>query len=696
MGLHNGEQYRKTTFYVYSNTTNNNCSNVLIYIRGPYGTQGTATIPAFHNISSPSLLNCLHRQYKSMDKIAFKKEARKSFLKTIALDLSSLVNFEKKSVMSDIPVHVEMETDRAKISYIPLNSGIYEINLITEGERLLNCPFAVSVTENSSDTKESFDTTETILELPTFRRRKIVSKFIDCINEKILLKQDDSDSEIERHLDGKEDIVPSLSSHDGSPIADVQIEEESVEFYDTISDKILPSLSITDPLNECKPSDSKTDCYVNSSSPPDSLNDFDTSLKSPEPLKTLAVTSNCIIPKESLNIIKIDEAELETTVKETESEIESYSDGRIQKRPTSIVTPFLISVKTETNKDFKTNENSEENNEVNDEFEMEEKEDIDFNPRKLKVFKKNIKSSYVERLKAILVSKLTVSESTKTIKNLVDTSKKLKSLRDENNNSFESTNPRVTSPICPVHIVPEVEKASIIEISSIPVSEKRQLFTRQSCLSLSNSNNSSFSEKESGDVDKEFDEKYSLRLLSVIDTIRNSANSSLSRTISNSTPNISKSFNSAGSNSEESRSSFLETRNYWMSLSSTSINSTSSKATGKCFEDRPRPSRNDIKMSCERYRSAEDVSSNAKMNFSRRLAKSSSLSQKDFSAMEFVSLEERKMMLLQDQYEAEKMGTRFIKRKVFSARKSQYSASGVQRKLKDETKQCGLILSEYP
>ncbi|XP_045479921.1 uncharacterized protein LOC123684632 isoform X2 [Harmonia axyridis] len=701
MGLQNGVQYKKTTFYVYSNTNNPNCNNVLVYIRGPYDTQGTATIPAFYNLNPSPILTSLHRQYRPTDKIIFKKEARKSFLKSIALDLSSLVNFDKRSTSNDISIHVEMETDRAKVSYIPLNFGIYEINLITDGEILANSPFTVSVSEDNSGTRDSFDTTEKILEqLPKLKKRKIVARFIDCINEKILLDYDANEtlstSRESRHELPSTFFTNDLEDNFKEEDKSLETDEKFIKFSE---DNLPPILTVTEheefestfllnddqigSLSELKSPKIVRIVQADTETPIDSLEIYE-ELEEPKSDSPLSieetfeiVTSDCPTSGSTQNLSHFEKTALEVT-KVSEG---SKTEDLVQKRPTSIVSPFLITPKY----DEKSNDVSQEPATIEEEEEEETLEalnnkntdlnhnsektpEISYTPRKLILMRNSIKNSYVERLKAILVNKLTESENSKTIKNIVNTSSKLSRMKetqqDENNNSFENSFLRVTSPICPNHIVPEVEEESPF----IPVSERRKLFARQTHLSLPSSNNSSFSEKENEDVANELSDNCSLRLLSVIDTIRKSTNLSLNRTISNSTPNIStsKSFSSMGSNSEgskDSRSSFIETRKYWLSLSTENCSNIPSKFL-KHDKLEPRTLLNASKVFSEKYRSAEDVTAISRMSFNRKLKKYSSLNQKDFEAIEFMSLEERKKILLQDKYEEEKKATRFVKRNV--------------------------------
>ncbi|XP_044761358.1 uncharacterized protein LOC123318716 isoform X2 [Coccinella septempunctata] len=725
MGLHNSEQHRKTIFYVYSNSTNSNCSNVMIYIRGPYGTQGSATIPAFYNRRSDSLLSSLHRHPRSMDKIVFKKEARKSFLMSIASDISSLVN--RKSVSNDIPILVEMEADRARVSYLPLNSGIYEISLITNGELLINSPYAVSVSENNSGTKETLDENEKLQqELPMTRKRKIVARFIDCINEKILLDHEGSDalsttdesgfgnqmestlSDVSVSPDVKEELISNLKddSNDESEDESNQMKFiKTVKFADDNIEGVVPTLSKTEHI-EAEKSFSEVGlcgvflgnlkspkifdyCHVDSTTPIDSLEIYDhlqataepSTIHGFDPPPPTNPDNSSSPPKSNLSVKTSDDDQqnLETNASKEGNDVSakfSETEDRMQKRPTSIVTPFLIT----PNLVEKSNSKSQEDERNDNNTKIEVTNEVDYPHYNINEIGDKRKNNYVERLKTILINKFTESENTKTIKNLVNSTNKLKRMKklhhqqDQNNNSFHITTLRATSPICTAHIVPEVEKANNVEYETATVSEKRKLLTKQTCVSLTSSNNSSFSEKENEDVAKESDEnKYKLKLLSFIDTIRNSTNSSLSRTISNSSPNISisKSFNSLGSYSEgsmRSRTSFVEAREYWLNLSTENC-SIGSINHQKPNITTPKQLDNSIKTSCDKYRSAEDITSFSRRNFSRRLAKCSSLNERDFEAIDFISLDERKKMLLQDQYETEKMATRYINRNIFYKKK---------------------------
>ncbi|KAK9879297.1 hypothetical protein WA026_004150 [Henosepilachna vigintioctopunctata] len=160
----------------------------------------------------------------------------------------------------------------------------------------------------------------------------------------------------------------------------------------------------------------------------------------------------------------------------------------------------------------------------------------------------DIGHNYVENLKAILIAKMNPQqENHKNVKDFINASNKLKYLneygefQDENNNEFKHESP-VTSSICSDHIAQEVEHPIAQSFGEKTLSERRKFFTRQQCLSVSSSSNSSFSEREKEDVCEQLDgHKYNLSVLTVIDTIKKSTNTHvLNRNTSMSVPNISK------------------------------------------------------------------------------------------------------------------------------------------------------------
>lgn len=131
MGLFSGEQHRKVTFYVYQDDSvkTENDSTVIIQIRGPYGTYGQAVIPRFRDglFKVPDI--------KIMTDFASTMEfkSKTHFMQSFAI---SFMRYHKKHMGDNIVIDVTMEEDRARVTYIPRNYGMYEINMVANGELL--------------------------------------------------------------------------------------------------------------------------------------------------------------------------------------------------------------------------------------------------------------------------------------------------------------------------------------------------------------------------------------------------------------------------------------------------------------------------------------------------------------------------------------------------------------------------------
>lgn len=249
MGLSTGEQHRKTTFYIYSNGVAKKRSNILMYIRGPYGTRGKATIAPFHNLKTIPVVNILPDQDETN-----KKLGDTSFLRTISLDFTSLISStEDKSAPDDIPIQIDMEINRAKVTYIPKNTGMYEINLISDGELLRGSPYSVCVTQNTSGTKESFSDEEQVeTEKITFTKRKVLSKIIDCIDEQIFI-DNGKVTHKEKNCENDEILKPEINC----TLDKISEEKNSIDLPET--EKLQP------PVIEVDETDSKpvSDDFIN-------------------------------------------------------------------------------------------------------------------------------------------------------------------------------------------------------------------------------------------------------------------------------------------------------------------------------------------------------------------------------------------------------------------------------------------------
>ncbi|KAJ8922044.1 hypothetical protein NQ315_008685 [Exocentrus adspersus] len=185
MGLYTGEQHRKTVFYVYpnKNTVGRN-SNIILHIRGPYATYGKAIIPKFHNdlFTTPEInvtTDLLATNTLVNGKMT---KPRNSFMKSFSLPF---MQYHKKHLGDNIIIDVTMEDDRAKVTYIPKNYGMYEILMVSNGELIRGCPFHVHISNNGSGIEDSLDGEAGMEDIPSLRKRKVLSKTIDFIDEQV-------------------------------------------------------------------------------------------------------------------------------------------------------------------------------------------------------------------------------------------------------------------------------------------------------------------------------------------------------------------------------------------------------------------------------------------------------------------------------------------------------------------------------
>ncbi|CAH1108073.1 unnamed protein product [Psylliodes chrysocephalus] len=157
MGLFSGEQHKKTVFYIYLNENyeedEDKDGSIIIQIKGPYGTYG--------EVMAPKLVNKKRKLIRNK-----RKQERRSSIQFIEnLMQSNAWNFsrsQRKNINNGILIETTMEKDRIKVTYVPKNYGMYEINMFTAGEILNGCPFSVHifinelpVAENEKCEKES-------------------------------------------------------------------------------------------------------------------------------------------------------------------------------------------------------------------------------------------------------------------------------------------------------------------------------------------------------------------------------------------------------------------------------------------------------------------------------------------------------------------------------------------------------------
>ncbi|KYB29077.1 uncharacterized protein LOC103315157 isoform X1 [Tribolium castaneum] len=523
MGLCTSEQHRKTVFYVYSNATTKKRSNVLMYIRGPYGTQGKATILPFHNLKTIPVVNVLKDQLEATKTLPFKNEEQKSFLKTISLDFTSLISTaEDKGESNDIPIQIEMEIDRAKITYIPNNSGIYEINLISDGELLRGSPYIVQVINNTSGKRDSFETeSEHVDEKITFTKRKILSKVIDCVDEKICIDNDrvsqfqlrDSGSSTESESD---DLTITAITKKNDEILKTEINctlEDIIEEINAVQDERDNKYA----LQEIKTIAEKLKSEV-----PQIIDSNEVNVKVDSRHK---VVKNCEEAKtELVNLLQNDYDEVDY------NELEEKIDPKLD---TNLI---------ESAKYLKNIVNSTSSQEMLEKIlpskllKQESEEDENNN---------SPKTGSIKRIKSKICLEISPKNSTRS------------------NPSVDSL--KTTSSICSDHIDPEVEKSSLNQLT---LAEKRKILAKQDSVSVPDCD-TTFSTTENEDSSNSAFRE--LSVMNVLSSLRQSRKNSLSDSLTStvSLPNMA----SLDSNFEEN--TFRARKDYWERLSSRSSSSVS-------------------------------------------------------------------------------------------------------------------------
>lgn len=169
MGLIAGDEKRKNTFFIYRNSTFNENDNIFLSIRGPYNTYGRTTIQAF----ASEKLHLNNKKYSINSKFFGN------------FDFSSLINNNKAQENSIIPIQIQFEANRTKVTFIPQNAGVYEICLVTNGAHLMGSPYNVQILENMSGVYECFDDEKKAPPKKNLVKKRIVSQVINFVNEEI-------------------------------------------------------------------------------------------------------------------------------------------------------------------------------------------------------------------------------------------------------------------------------------------------------------------------------------------------------------------------------------------------------------------------------------------------------------------------------------------------------------------------------
>lgn len=175
MGLIAGDEKRKNTFYIYRNTTTFvDSDNIFISIRGPYNSYGRTSIQSF--VNNP-------RKYKSNPNVTKTSPSNKAFFKTF--HLNTLIN-NKAQDKNDIPINIDFETNRAKITFIPQNAGVYEICLITNGSHLMGSPYNVQVLKNLTGIVDTFNNeSKDMSPKKNLLKKRVISRVINFVDEQM-------------------------------------------------------------------------------------------------------------------------------------------------------------------------------------------------------------------------------------------------------------------------------------------------------------------------------------------------------------------------------------------------------------------------------------------------------------------------------------------------------------------------------
>ncbi|XP_018570480.1 uncharacterized protein PF11_0213 [Anoplophora glabripennis] len=657
MGLYSGEQHRKAVFYVYpnANTTGQN-SNIIIHIRGPYATYGKAVIPKFNSdlFATPeiNILSDLQATKKLLNGNILTPKS--TFMKNFSLPF---MQYHKKHTGDNIVIDVAMEGDRAKVTYIPKNYGMYEIIMVANGELIRGCPFNVHILNNVSGIEDSFDGEEKVDDIPSLRRRKILSKTIDFIDEQMPI------AEVLRKYKAKEENV---EYEDKDTKSKTKIEEDEFDETRKLNGSVVPQTETTsvtqcikntqeeddedgnlldNKINDCT---DETDCNL---ADDESISEKQNSESTSENCKTkLNITNeNNLIPSHKLNennqtrgiIHKVNHYTDKSTHKalgndlsvslqlqstnESTSDTKKLADVLQQRKQTYNVAVNTNSSKTSDDNQSRIEVNKlkiperfcELQNTVNNKFsaDVDTKyfknvintsnkretpkriskklnddrvknvnrvnilQDTDKYPENLKNDDNNNNhtpnlnySEARENVKALRVYQRDSNKDTPKIKTIPN--KFLQTQQHLQNLEPPSGNPPITSPICPDHIVPEVENS----YRKMSVAEKRKIFSKNTPDKISTSTNSSFSETENaeGSLSRPYFRQFEgLSVLNYLGSLKKSECTNkrepypLSSTMS--LPNISSMENGVFRNSVKERANFWEKLS--SSSSSLSINS---------------------------------------------------------------------------------------------------------------------------
>ncbi|CAH0558883.1 unnamed protein product [Brassicogethes aeneus] len=155
MGLCAGERHRKVTFYIYPHKKTRTINTICITIRGPFSTFGKRTF------NYPNVQNFSQSNNKTNA-----QENNSSIFASFALDLTLFLGKDKHRDIDDIPVEIEIEKERIRVTYIPKNYGMYEIKLLSDNEIISGSPYNIHIIDNTTNKIDTFDNKPTKINKP--------------------------------------------------------------------------------------------------------------------------------------------------------------------------------------------------------------------------------------------------------------------------------------------------------------------------------------------------------------------------------------------------------------------------------------------------------------------------------------------------------------------------------------------------
>ncbi|CAH1176494.1 unnamed protein product [Phaedon cochleariae] len=771
LGLFSGEQHQKTVFYVYPDDFENSepsKNSVIINIKGPFGTFGHALISNIQNSPAKKPLDGWNISVSNDTK------TKSEFMRKFSWFLKH--SEEVDEGQKNINIEVTLEKNRAKVSYIPNNYGMHEINLICNGELLKGCPFNVHIF--SSETKaDDMDIEEKVEGLRHYQKRKIISEMVDLVDEKISFSEleekyhVDADAEIEKKEPIKStfnfrEVVEEITKNDevfknmfnvdiddetcnnlsgSNKHQSAETEKENNTQYDvtieqtktnenSVGDNFVCSVPTNKDMDELDSTEKHdiVDDYSDNDAEFREHNDlsqscepnYNVEIQMPvidevdeapdlnENLDTGDEKSEFMSEKKLHIPIEIDSAQksLEYVSRQTQGLTFKVN---INNNNYSLSKPVII-------KSDNLTENTHENDLIftDDIMNIGQQLDEDVEKRGHQIVSEYISSNinkikipaeFLENEKKIAANKMNNNAAVRKYFHKTHREPNLRIIECEKtedlNNNYLSTehaklknhfeilsqkdisekrvpvlpcqpqkpylasDTKVTSPICSEHIVHEVK------YSQISVAERRKIFAQSSMKCTSSSKNSSFSENESVEVsmNKRNHQIAGLSVLNVLDSLRRSVHTSndesfsLSSTVS--LPNISL------ESDYPSLNVVKEKKTYWENMSNCSSsrslfpkntlkkNKLSEEERNRLIWKKPDIPNTTKTMYVENdiYRSADDILAMTE-SLNHRHSKHFKSVDGRLDEYEMLTIEERKQMLLKQNYEKEKIARERIMR----------------------------------